>query len=85
MALVTLDKEGYFQTLSSTDGKLYKIIGSDRIVIAGKEYIWRESSAYKKKPFNKGLFTPKNKTKLSHLFIDNKTFCPIINPCLNRE
>ncbi|EMI7998984.1 hypothetical protein [Acinetobacter baumannii] len=50
LALVTLDKEGYFQTLSSTDGKLYKIIGSDRIVIAGKEYIWRESSAYKKKP-----------------------------------
>ncbi|HHX4867459.1 TPA: hypothetical protein ACVB57_003398 [Acinetobacter nosocomialis] len=50
LALVTLDKEGYFQTLSSADGKLFKIIGNDRIVIDGKEYIWLESSAYKRKP-----------------------------------
>lgn len=50
LALVTLDNEGYFKTLSSTDGKLLKIIGTDRIVIDGKEYIWRESSVYKRKP-----------------------------------
>ncbi len=29
----------------------------------------------KESPINKGLFLqPKNKTKMSHLFIDNKTF-----------
>ena len=50
LALVTLDNEGYFKTLSSTNGKLFKIIGSDLIVIEGKEYIWRESSVYKRKP-----------------------------------
>ncbi|HEE5963754.1 hypothetical protein Q4029_09755 [Acinetobacter baumannii] len=50
LALVTLDSEGFFKTLSSTNGKLFKIIGTDRIVIEGKEYIWRESSVYKRKP-----------------------------------
>jgi hypothetical protein len=50
LALVTLDNDGYFKTLSSTDGKLFKIIGTDRVVIEGKEYLWRESSVYKRKP-----------------------------------
>ena len=50
LALVTLDNEGYFKTLSSTNGMLFKIIGNDRIVIEGREYFWRESSVYKRKP-----------------------------------
>ncbi|WP_228732846.1 hypothetical protein [Acinetobacter baumannii] len=57
LALVTLDNEGYFKTLSSTNGKLFKIIGTDRIVIEGKEYTFGVKVQYiKKSPLNKGLF-----------------------------